>query len=144
MSVRPFLLRALLSLALVLNAVAPAAASPHVPMGQVDAQAAPMTAHANPSPEDAPPCDRHRHAAAAAAVADDPTPATHAPDATGQVPSDCCTSGACSCACVHASHAALPAPAAGIGRIRHRLATGWLPLAHGTPALPNLIRPPIG
>ena len=141
MPVRPFLSRVLLSLALVLNAVAPAAASPHVPMGQVDAQAAPMAAHANPSPEGVP-CDHHRHAAAA--VAGDPTPATHAPDATGQVPSDCCTSGACSCACVHASHAALPAPAAGIGRIRHRLATGWLPLAHGTPALPNLIRPPIG
>lgn len=142
MSVRPFLSRVLLSLALVVNAVAPATASTHMQAGHGDSRAAPLAANANGSQANMP-CHQVR-SAGVAATADAPTPATPTHDRTNQRPPDCCTPGTCDCACVHASQAALPAPTTGIVRILRLPAIDWLPLAHGTPALPDLIRPPIG
>lgn len=137
MSFRPFLSRVLLSLALVLNAVAPATASTRMQTGQADARAA----DANGSQANVP-C--HHGRLAGVAMADEPTSAAPTHDGTTQLPPDCCAPATCDCACMQASQAALPTPTTGIARILHRPAIDWLPLAHGTPALPGLIRPPIG
>lgn len=80
--------------------------------------------------------------------------AEHHPDATSiekagtghgdHAGPDCCKSPACRCACVHACASALPARL----HVSVQLALGLdvmpLPLGHAAPALPHLIRPPIG
>ncbi len=80
--------------------------------------------------------------------------AEHHPDATSiekagaghgdHAGPDCCKSSACRCACVHACASALPARL----HVSVQLALGLdvmpLPLGHAAPALPHLIRPPIG
>ncbi|MCJ0824776.1 CopL family metal-binding regulatory protein [Luteimonas sp. 50] len=138
MSPWPFLSRVLLSLALVVNAVAPVAASTSVPMARV--QPATVAAHGDGAAARMP-CHQQRHATVASAAA--PSAAMPAPDDTTQPAPDSCAPGPCACACVHPGQAALPALAMTLERVRPRLASGALPLAHGAPALRHPIRPPI-
>nr|WP_280640385.1 CopL family metal-binding regulatory protein [Pseudoxanthomonas mexicana] len=57
---------------------------------------------------------------------------------------DCCKSSACRCACVHACASALPAHMYVSVQLALGLHVMPLPLGHAAPALPHLIRPPIG
>lgn len=65
------------------------------------------------------------------------------PDSDSQSP-DCCESGACRCACMHQSQAAVIAMTVIIPAIEHADSVRPMPPAHASPALPHLIRPPIG
>ena len=133
-----FLSRVLLSLALVVNAMAPVAASTR--MNVVLVQAATTAVHADAASEDMPCHPRH----ALLTTADAPSPVASTPGDSTQPGPDSCKSGACACACVHPGHAALPTILIALGRAGHQLAIGTLPLAHGAPELHHLIRPPIG
>ncbi|MGO4549795.1 CopL family metal-binding regulatory protein [Lysobacter sp. 2RAF19] len=117
----PCLLRLLLCLALLANGTTTAFANARMALSDV----ATSTQHA------APPC----HEATAAHDAPAAPSASHA---------DCCPPGACMCSCI-AQAATLPMP--GI--------VAWMPrpasvsvaardASRASPALPNLIRPPIG
>lgn len=57
---------------------------------------------------------------------------------------DCCKSGACQCACTQAMHAALPAMPAFAVDSPHSDVAHPMPIGHADPALPHLVRPPIG
>ncbi|WP_313231832.1 CopL family metal-binding regulatory protein [Stenotrophomonas acidaminiphila] len=57
---------------------------------------------------------------------------------------DCCKSSACRCACVHACASALPTYLYVSVQLALGLHVRPLPLGHTAPALPHLIRPPIG
>lgn len=135
MSVWSILLRLLLAAALIFNGAASAVASVHMNhMGAVEA-----VVQAEPLPAENPPC--HEHSATTAA--DQPSPAVDAGD--DQAPSpDCCKSGACRCACVHHATAAI----LGLGLVApivgHAASVRPMSMGHAAPALPNLIRPPIG
>lgn len=57
---------------------------------------------------------------------------------------DCCKSGLCVCACAHLSQVPLPSlPLTGFVAF-HDLAAAYELLGRAPPALPHLIRPPIG
>lgn len=132
-----FLLRLLLIATLVLNGAASAyasismrAASDGAPVEQVaDVMQSDEDcgAHHNPSPR-----------------AEDAAPTQERGGHAGHAGPDCCKSSACRCACVHACVGALPVdfhlavqPALGL----HVMP---LSVGHAAPALPHLIRPPIG
>lgn len=130
MSVRFVLLRLLLCLALICNGAASAMASARMAM--------PATAQEHMALPSDPPC----HEMAAMDHATDATPAKTPQD--GHPAPDCCQSGTCQCACVHAAQVALPSTLAlgfvtGGPRIAQPMRAG-----HSEPALPHLIRPPIG
>lgn len=57
---------------------------------------------------------------------------------------DCCKSGTCQCACMQAAHAALPAMLAFAVDSPHSDVAHPMPIGHADPALPHLVRPPIG
>jgi len=57
---------------------------------------------------------------------------------------DCCKSGSCQCACVHAAQAALPAMLALTLLSPHSEVSHPMRAGHADPALPHLVRPPIG
>ncbi|RNF86322.1 hypothetical protein EER27_02575 [Lysobacter psychrotolerans] len=154
MSIWPTLLRVLLCLVLALNGATSAVAATHMQLGHIghsgsqataaDAVDAPIVAAAQASVEDMP-CHQDQHEPARAAsdgpAADDAT-------TTGSTPSssttDCCGSDTCTCACMHAAQAALPITTVAASVIDHSQTAHWLPTAHAAPALPHLIRPPIG
>lgn len=78
------------------------------------------------------------------------------PDAAAQAPDpatqgkgkpttpDCCKSGTCQCACMQVAHAALPAMLALAFASPHSDVSHPMPDGHADPALPHLVRPPIG
>lgn len=131
MPVWSLLLRLLLSLSLVLNPVATALAGAHahqevraaVALDQPVAQAAchdpaPGTAQSEPNDQ-----------------ADGPLT---------QAAADCCQSDACQCACVHHfSQAVLPGLITGMDAASDAGAFRRAGALRASPALPNLIRPPI-
>ena len=117
MPVRLILLRLLLCVALLLNGTASAMAAARMAIPAAEPQGMAMMDHAA-EPAQAP-------------QGSDPAP-------------DCCTSGICQCTCVHAAQIALPfvlAPAFDARGARIALP---MPAGHAQPALPHLIRPPIG
>lgn len=59
------------------------------------------------------------------------------------IPADCCATGSCLCACVHQSQATVPGVSPGSVTAPAGIATA-LRSEHSTPALPQMIRPPIG
>jgi hypothetical protein len=56
---------------------------------------------------------------------------------------DCCKSGTCRCACLHGV-AAIPMLPFNAAFIEHAYSMRPMVLGHAAPALPHLIRPPIG
>lgn len=139
------LLRLLLVVVLVLNGTGTAAASVTMPAGMAgsaptEIAVAPETAGAQAEM----PC----HEMAAEAVSPDMAAtqaSAHHPSDDGQPAApDCCKTGACHCACMQAAQAALPAmPAFGFVP-PHSDVPHPMYLGHAEPALPHLVRPPIG
>lgn len=133
MSARAILLRVLLCVSLVFNGAASAMAS--VGMMQMHAQAADAD-----MADASMPC----HDAAEAQPGHATMASSTAPDTGHPAGPDCCESSACTCACVGHVIAMIPTltlPRIVItdpGSIRPML------LGYPAPALPNLIRPPIG
>jgi hypothetical protein len=137
------LLRVFLSLCLILNGVASAAASAQMPMSMSPSM--PMSPHetATTPPSitaaDAMPCHGHH------ATAQQPAPASEAPaPAQPKHAPDCCKSGTCRCACVHIAQLGVPALQWPAAAPEHARSVRTLALGHAAPALPHPIRPPIG
>jgi hypothetical protein len=135
MSVWPILLRLLLIVALVSNTMGSAMASAH--LDNLAAAAAVQPARA--AAAEAPPCDEHHHAT----LSDDQSSAP-AEKAKSPPPSDCCKSGACRCACVQHAPALMIALGFYPLIIDHAKSVRPMSSGHAPPALPHLIRPPIG
>ena len=144
MSFWPILLRALISLSLILNGSAYAVASTHMQLGHMSTGTSvplsPTQAVATAEPS----CGPHQtHAAATPGPLPD---ATHdqAP-AKPQHPSpDCCKSGSCINACTQHAQTALDMPVLRNAVVEHASNVSPLKPGHAAPALPHLIRPPIG
>lgn len=142
MSIWAILLRVLLSVALVLNGAMGAAAAVRMQMPHGDGQA--VTALAAESPASAyseMPC--HQQAtensdkAPLAAVDSEPSKSKHSSP-------DCCKSSSCNCACVQVAQAPLASVFVHALLVDHSHSVSPLLPGHPSPALPHLIRPPIG
>ncbi len=138
------LLRMMLIVALVLNGAGAAAASVtmlQAPMPGTASHAA-HAMQATSAMQDGMPCHDM------AQMTEKPV----SPEIAVQVPGhpgkpsapDCCKSGTCQCACVQAAHAALPAMLAFALASPHSDVAHPMPAGHADPALPHLVRPPIG
>ena len=57
---------------------------------------------------------------------------------------DCCEDGTCRCSCMHTCHAMVRAITVVPTVIEHASSSGRMQASHAPPALPHLIRPPIG
>ena len=132
MSFRPFLFRLLLCLALVANGATAAYA------GTVMAFGAGMDVTTAAGHDAEPPCHdmpEMAHAAMAAGHDAPASPASH---------DDCCPPGACVCSCVPQA-STIPALGAFALPMRPSAApVATLRVSFASPALPHLIRPPIG
>ena len=142
MSTRAILLRLLLCIALVFNGAASAMASVQMMQMHADGHEAASTPVAPmASAESEMPCHHDgqpahsQDAADAATATKDKQP--------GQSP-DCCKSSTCTCACVHQAAAMVPMLAFHGVVSLHGSSVRPMTLGHPTPALPHLIRPPIG
>jgi len=138
MPVWSILLRLLLVVALVFNTMGTAVASVHLDhLGSMEAAQTPEVVAT-----EAPPCHEHQQAAAAA-TDEQPIAAVETPRKRNSTP-DCCKSGTCRCTCVH--HAPALMIALGFYPLIIEDAKSARPMSsgHATPALPHLIRPPIG
>lgn len=140
MPMLPLLLRVLLSLSLILNSSGYAMASAHMSVGHQDSVSATGQPAADPADSAQPPCHQHDEAAEQAPGI---PPDTAAVDSDSPSP-DCCKSGACRCACVQHVPATIPVHALGEAAMEHAAIVLPLTLGHAAPALPDLIRPPIG
>lgn len=142
------LLRMLLIVVLVLNGAGTAAASVTMMRTTMSAGAATTTdAMQKPSAmRAAMPChdmtQTTAKAAAAYVAAQTPDRASHGKGKPAAP--DCCKSGTCQCACVQAAHAALPAAFAFSLASPHSDVPHPMSAGHADPALPHLVRPPIG
>jgi len=135
MSIWSTLLRLLLLVAFVFNTTGTAVASVHLAQpGTVEA-APPVKA----AVAEAPPCHQHQPAVTVA----DEQPSTPVEKAKHPSP-DCCKSGACRCACVHHAPALMIALGFYPLIIEHARSVRPMSSGHVAPALPHLIRPPIG
>jgi hypothetical protein len=144
MSVWSLLLRVLLAGALVFNGVSTAVASVH--LGHMGAMVPAHSAKVAPvqtTATEEPPCHQHHQAEA---VGDShPAPAAADTAAKSGTPSpDCCKSGACRCTCVHHAPVAIVDLGFLVPLIEHADSVRPMSTRHATPALPHLIRPPIG
>ena len=142
MSTRAILLRLLLCVALVFNGAASAMASVQMMQMHADGHEAASTPVAPmASAESEMPCHHDgqpahsQDAADAATATKDKQP--------GQSP-DCCKSSTCTCACVHQAAAMVPMLVFHGVVSLHGSSVRPMTLGHPTPALPHLIRPPIG
>lgn len=138
------LVRVLLSLSLILNGSGYAVAATHMQMAIPASTPQPARDHATTAE---PPCPQHHRDAAPASTSVSVAP-VDAVSRTAPVksnpPLDCCESGACLCPCVHQAQATIPAMAFHAPMIEHVGVVHPLMPGHATPALPHLIRPPIG
>jgi hypothetical protein len=145
MSSSSVLLRILLSLSLVFNGSGYAFASGHLAMMAGHASADTQAVAASGMPQA--PCDEGGAVAAHEAAGDSAgailsvSGNAHPP---GHSSPECCESGSCRCACVHGTVAAMPILADAILVPMDDAAVRRLVSAHAAPALPHLIRPPIG
>lgn len=152
MSIGSVLLRLLLSLCLVLNGAAAAAASAQLPMVPHTGEATTDSARPIASTEGIP-CHGHHGAMVAAMPVDGSMhgiPMQHDPAANTPQPTkpkhhtpDCCKSGTCRCACVHIAQVGVPALRIPDVALDHQRSVRALALGHAAPALPHPIRPPI-
>jgi len=143
-----FLLRIALISILVLNGVTSAFASVHMHMSESTtaqtASATPDTDTSNPDAPKASHCAGHGdHMAAVEQKTDAALAATSSNDGDDPPVPDCCKK-RCDCACVHACVTAVPVAMQTSFAIPHDLSTRFMALGHPSPALPHLIRPPIG
>jgi hypothetical protein len=137
MSMRSILLRVLLSLTLALNGASAAAM-----MTSVHAAHPTMVASVATSGH-AMPCHGHSHVSAAEmrvhhAMADAASATTR-----HSIP-DCCKHGACSCDCTLVAQVVFSEVYVPLLMLDRSRSAGRLSVSHGAPALPHLIRPPIG
>jgi len=147
MAPRTFLLRVLLSVALICNGATSAMAS--VQMLHASRPQAAMSPAAAATTAAMPPCHQHPAAqqgpAVAALTSASPVAAADVAPAPAEQPQpDCCKSGMCRCACAHPAQAAVPMMALTPLRVESAGNVRSLSSAHAAPALPHLIRPPIG
>ena len=142
MSIRAILLRVLLSVSLVLNGATGAAAAVRMQMPHDDGQA--FAALAAESPESASgemPC----HQQATGTSDNAPLPAADPQPATSKHSTpDCCKSSGCNCACVQAAQTPLASMFIHAALVDHSRSVSPVLPGHPSPALPHLIRPPIG
>ena len=123
------LFRLLLSVALVLNGIGGAMAATRMHVEQAS------TAEHVRTPESAGmPCHEDQGTSERK---------TGAPHEQSPAP-DCCTSGVCACACAHVSQVPLPALPSTESVPGRDLTVAHMSLGLAAPALPHLIRPPIG
>lgn len=143
MSFPAFLLRIALISILVLNGVTSAFASVHMHMSEsIPAQARLATAETDASKTSH--CAGHGdHMAATEQQTDAASAATTSNNGDDPPVPDCCKK-RCDCACVHACATAVPVATQTAFAIPHDLSTRFMALGHPSPALPHLIRPPIG
>jgi hypothetical protein len=137
MSLWSFLLRVLLSLSLILNGVATAAAVTHTHAGPGNIQPVISTPVKVSQAAEVTPCHQHQ-LAESAATNDQPSPPA---EPASKSSFDCCKSNTCGCACTQAT---LPGLNLAAPVLDHSRSVRRLTLAHAAPALPHLIRPPIG
>ena len=123
----PTLLRMLLIAALALNGALPAMAA--VQMGHG------LGGHSH---------DASHGSHGDALPADMPDAPEGASTAHASHDGDCCEDGTCRCSCMHTCHAMVRAIAVVPAVIEHASSSGRMPASHAPPALPHLIRPPIG
>lgn len=142
MSTRAILLRLLLCVALVFNGAASAMAS--VQMMQMHADGQGTASVSVQSMADAEPAMQCHHDGQPSHSQDTAATATPSKVKPPHKAPDCCKSSACTCACVH--HAAAMAPMmVFLGTtLPHVGSVRSMALGHPAPALPDLIRPPIG
>jgi hypothetical protein len=130
---RALLLRLLLSLALVLNGTVPAMAAVRMQLA--------AGAEATSAPHAQAPC--HDGGAMAASSGMDHGAATPPTEKSPQKAPDCCKGG-CTCACMQPAQAPPPAGMLPMTAAAPTPGVRRLVLGHANPALPHLIRPPIG
>ncbi len=146
MSVWSILLRLLLAVGLVLNGSGYAVASAHMQMDHASQAGTISTSVVDSSVAAEPDCLEHHLGmglmspeAPAAVTASDATS-----DNSGHPSPDCCETGACRCACVHQCQATIPAIAFQLAVIEKVSIMRPMTSGHESPAVPHLIRPPIG
>lgn len=137
MAVRSKLLRVLLSIALILNGIGSGVAATRMHANQMSDADHSSSAMATSATK---PCHQHQGSGNGAGH---PSPQSDPDPGKATVP-DCCASGLCACACAHAAQVALLAPSRLLPVPSGSLVVKQLPLEHAAPALPHLIRPPIG
>ena len=144
MSLWPILLRVLLGVALVLNGATAAVAAMHLAGNASAASTQSSVTEGSAVASESTPCHQVEQPL-------EPTPLKglaaaqqQIPDAPPHADPDCCESGTCECAWIHV------APLDYLGNsLRPMVGDGsrsarWLAVGHAAPALPHLIRPPIG
>ena len=151
----PNLLRMLLIASLALNGAVPAMAAVQVGHGLgEDSPAALMkdgsgAACHTPAGEERAPAAGHPHDASHgghgdAVSADMLDAAEDSSTAHASHDGDCCEDGTCRCSCMHTCHAMVRAITVVPTVIEHASSSGRMQASHAPPALPHLIRPPIG
>jgi hypothetical protein len=147
MRLSTLLLRLSLILALIANGTTSAFAATQMQAAHWVDKATEANAAQSVRTESAqPPC--HEHVAAAGTSTADTevaaADATHPAQGTEHGSPDCCQSATCQCACMH--HVAATSASAHVleASIDHASSARPLKMGHATPALPHLIRPPIG
>ncbi|WP_372364170.1 CopL family metal-binding regulatory protein [Xanthomonas sp. NCPPB 3583] len=88
------------------------------------------------------PCHQHQQSATATAEAPAAVPVS-LPNSKQPAP-DCCKSSACRCACMHSAPATVAMMIFTPALVGHSQSVLPIALGHAAPALPHLIRPPIG
>ena len=142
MSTRAILLRLLLCVALVFNGAASAMAS--VQMMQMHADGQGTASIPVPTMADAEPAMPCHHDGQASHSQDAAAAATPSKDQQPHQTPDCCKSSTCTCACVHQAAAMVPMLVFQGATLLHVGSVRSMTLGHPAPALPHLIRPPIG
>ncbi|MBS1939640.1 MAG: CopL family metal-binding regulatory protein [Bacteroidetes bacterium] len=134
------LLRVLLSLTLVLNGAMSAMAATSMQMNHATTHV-PIKAVAQQDTS----CHQHHQARVAASDSASSGKSLPAPEKSKHPAPDCCKFGTCACACTHLAQATFPTFDIGASAFDGHSSSGrWLTSAHTAPALPHLIRPPIG
>jgi hypothetical protein len=141
MSAWSLLLRIVLSLTLVMNGAMAVQAMPHSPTSMSQANSTRGESAAMPMHDYGQSCHGHRMAAHPHSATHDGAPAAHGASHSGNT---CCTTGTCQCACVQAAQVVHSSIALGLSIFAPQLHDAPLRLGHASPALPHLIRPPIG
>jgi len=145
MRIAPALIRVLLILALIANGATSAFAATQMQISHLNEKAAEAEAPKS-AQSSVPPC--HEHAAtigvsianAEAAVVDKDSRGAN----TRHGSLDCCKSAKCLCACMHHVAATSASVHFLAANVDHASSVRPLKMGHAAPALPPLIRPPIG
>ncbi len=149
MSLLSHLAQVLLSLSLIFNGSGYAVASPSLASAHALHTVAPSEeTKTAPKPEmAASPSACHALGSAAGSESTPdrrPIAQQQASEAPQRHSPDCCTSDSCRYACLQLAQAVIPITAFACVKSAHALAVLFTPASHASPALPHLIRPPIG